>query len=180
MNATLTLNNIQTSPDTDPNYTVSLTLKDCPEFSPEKYGRFSLEVSGPMCTIDLPAPTQTRLSYTFSQSLQCPRMNATFTGGIQDDVFTFLWKDSENKTVCFTAGSTQRMGGRYTCGWTTNDPRTCNSTIWLSIGNCSSSDAGNYSIFGTRGDSNGSAAHILLCKHAALCSVWRIGLYVCQ
>lgn len=163
VNASLTLHSIQKVPDTDPDYRVSLTVDSCPELSPQEHGHFSITVSGPRCAVDIPEPTETQLSYTFFELAQCPRMNTTFIGGVQDNVFTFLWKDSENKTVCFTAGQSKRSG-RYMCGWTTNDPNTCNSTIWLSITNCTVADAGNYSVVGTKGDYTGQVTHVLLCK----------------
>ena len=163
VNASLTLHDIQKGLDEDPEYTVFLTLEGCPGRSPVKSGYFSLGISGPMCTGDIPAPTETQIHYTFYEVAMCPRMNVTFIGGVRDKAFTFQWNNSRDERVCHTAGQTLKMG-RYTCGWITNDPDTCNSTIWLSIINCTMADSGNYSV----GATDGPAAHVLLCKQCML------------
>jgi hypothetical protein len=159
-NASLTLHDIKKGPDDDPEYTVSLTLEGCPGQSPVKRGHFSLGISGPMCIVDIPAPTETQIHYTFYEAAMCPRMNVTFIGGVPDNVFTFQWNNSRDERVCHTAGQTLKMG-RYTCGWITNDRDTCNSTIWLSITNCTMADSGNYSIVGIKA-TDGPVAHVLL------------------
>ena len=168
VNASLTLKSVQGNPDTD-GYTVSLTLLDCPDHTPVEAGRFAVDVLDPKCVTDIPEPTVTHLNYTFFESAQCPLMNVTFVGGKEDNIFSFEWYNAEGERICFTSGATRRINNsRYVCGWTTDNKATCNSTIWLSITNCSASDAGNFSVFGGKGNVTGSTAHVLLCK---LCCV---------
>ena len=107
---------------------------------------------------DLPAPTEDYLNFTFEESVQCP-VFVNFTGGRQNRPYAFSWQNSNNHTICSTAGVTNTFG-RYTCGWTVNDRETCNHIVWLVIHNCSSTDAGNYTIRIT----DGQPAHVLLCK----------------
>ena len=172
VNASLTLHNVQYSPDTD-TYSVSLSLKNCPNLPPEPAGNFVLDVTDHVCVELLPQPTVLKLNYTFYESPQCPLMNVTFVGGKAVDVIVFEWRNAANDLLCFTGGGTNRIGtSRYVCGWRTNDIATCNSTIWLSIGNCSTSDAGNYTVFGGNGNENGSTAHVKLCKHTPVTSIF--------
>jgi hypothetical protein len=155
-NVSLTLYDIMNTPDTDPDYSVTLTVEDCPDLSPVKAGDFILTVY-PSCENNAPLPTHTQLEYTFVEGSRCP-INATFIGG-QTFLDAFVWKDSEGERVCFTAGET-KTSGRFMCGWIKNDENTCNNTAWLLISNCSRSDAGNYSV----GDKDSVPTHVLLCK----------------
>ena len=164
VNSSLTLPHLELR-DCDPKYMVSLNLTGCPERSSAKAGYFSLDIA-PLCTANIPDPTETQLYYRFSEGPQCPRMNVTFIGGVPNNVFNFFWNDPRNNRVCFTDGQTMKIG-RYTCGWITNDSETCNSTAWLSIANCTTADSGNYSVFGMKADS-GEVAHVLLCKHITI------------
>ena len=159
VNASLTLFNIENQPDTDSAYEVLLSVENCTGVS-HLAGQFSLDVFEPRCAQDLPAPTENYLNFTFEESVQC-RVCANFTGGRQNRPYAFSWQNSNNQTICSTAGVTNAFG-RYICGWTVNDRETCNHTVWLVIHNCSSTDAGNYTIRIT----DGQPAHVLLCKLA--------------
>ena len=159
VNASLTLFNIENQPDTDSAYEVLLSVENCTGVS-HLAGKFSLNVFEPRCAQDLPAPTEDYLNFTFEESVQC-RVCANFTGGRQNRPYAFSWQNSNNHTICSTAGITNAFG-RYICGWTVNDRETCNHTVWLVIHNCSSTDAGNYTIRIT----DGQPAHVLLCKLA--------------
>jgi hypothetical protein len=155
VNASLTLSNIEDQPDTDSEYEVLLSVDNCTGVS-HLAGKFSLEVFEPRCAQDLPAPMEDYLNFTFEESVQCP-VFVYFTGGRQNRPYAFSWRNSNNQTICSTAGVTNTFG-RYTCGWTVNDRETCNHTVWLVIHNCSSTDAGNYTIRIT----DGQPAHVLL------------------
>ena len=162
VNASLTLYRLENRRDTDSEYRVVLSVDDCMDLSPTTARYFSLEVLGPPCINDIPAPVETYLEYSFTESAQCPKINASFIGGEQDAVTTFEWQNSNSKRICFTAGMT-RIDSKYICGWTVVDGNMCNSTVWLVINNCTSSDAGNYTVF-AEGRGDGQPAHINLCK----------------
>ena len=162
VNASLTLFNMENQPATDPGYRVLLSVDNCTGLS-HAAGDFMLEVFQPRCAEDLPTPTENYLNLTFEESVQC-RVDVNFVGGSQSYPYIFGWQNSINKTICYTRVGTNTLG-RYTCGWTVNDVWTCNHTVWLVIHNCSSRDAGNYTIRIT----DGQPAHVSLCKLAACC-----------
>ena len=164
VNVSLTLFSISNQPDTDPDYSVILSVSNCSGLSLEA-GKFRLEVLEPQCAHDVPTPTQNFSTLTVTESAQCPKVNASFIGGRRDSgLYTFQWLDASNRDLCFCS-STTCIRGRYTCGWFVNDRNTCNHTAWLIIGNCTTSDAGNYTVqaFGAD-DSIGPPARVLLCK----------------
>ena len=159
VNASLTLFNVKNHPDSDAEYRVLLSVDNCAGLS-HRAGKFVLDVFEPACAEDLPTPTENYLNFTFEESVQC-QLAVNFVGGRRNRAYAFSWRNSNNKTICYTSGVTNTLG-RYTCGWTVNDAETCNHTVWLVIYNCSSRDAGNYTIRIT----NGQPAHVLLCKLA--------------
>ena len=162
-NASLRLYDIQIQPDSDPEYTVTLTVTNC-SGRPQTIiaGYFLLEVE-PSCTIDFPVPIEPSLTVPFTTD-QCPNITANFSGG-DKSLFRFVWQDSNNQTVCFTSGGTIEMG-RYTCGWTVTNRKECNNTVWLKINESTKSDAGDYTVRARKGDIDGIPAHVLLSKPA--------------
>ena len=168
-NASLTLYGIENQPDTGSEYRVMLSFNDCINIPDTVAGDFSLNVYAPICISHIPAPLETDLEFTFTESKQCPAINTHFLGGERNRAISFVWRKSD-KAICYTAGATN-VTGRYICGWTVNDPNTCNNTVWLVINNCSFSDAGNYSVHVTGRAEDGQPVHVHLCKLAILSQV---------
>lgn len=108
VNASLTLFNIENQPDTDSAYEVLLSVDNCTGVS-HLAGKFSLNVFEPRCAQDLPAPTENYLNFTFEESVQCS-VFVNFTGGRQNRPYAFLWRNSNNQTICSTAGVTNTYG----------------------------------------------------------------------
>lgn len=165
VNASLTLYNISIQPDHDPDYKVVLSVSNCSGLSLE--GFFGLMVE-PRCNLDFPAPIQKYLTVNVAAgAAQCPRINTTFIGGTQTSSY-FEWvAKANNKTICFSYGFNDPIE-RYACGREVNDKITCNYTVWLAIKNCSSSDAGNYTVWPRSGDTIGDSANVLLCMYTTV------------
>lgn len=161
VNASLTLSNISIIPDYDPDYKVSLSVSNCSGLIiPE--GSFGLVVE-PSCEQDFPAPTEKYFTVNVAAgATKCPRINTTFIGGTQSSSY-FEWvAKADNKSLCFSYASNSPKE-RYDCGRVLNDESTCNYTVWLEIKNCSSSDAGNYTVWPRNSNTIGDPVNVLLC-----------------
>ena len=148
VNASLTLFNISYfGADTSTDYRVNLSVSSCTNVS-YVAKHFSVISNTPRCARDVPVPTQKYITIPYSESAECPRIYANFIGGRRSSLqYSFEWLDANNQSLCFCSlDFCNGTSARTSCGWIINDPDTCNHTAWLEKQQCSSSDAGNYTV----------------------------------
>ena len=170
VNASLTLFNISYfGADLDPDYRVNLSVSSCTNVS-YVAKHFSVISKTPRCARDVPVPTQKYITIPYSESAECPRIYANFIGGRRSSLqYSFEWLDANNQSLCFCSldvcnGASARTKEKYSCGWFINDNGTCNHTAWLKKQQCSSSDAGNYTVSAVDNPLPSQQANVLLSK----------------